>query len=219
MRLILLISLLTNNFLMAQMPIRYIALGDSYTIGTGADASQSWPQLLTDQLKKNKITIELIANPSHNGWTTTDLINKELPVLDKSSATFVTLLIGVNDWVQGVNETDFRTNLVHILDHIQQQLPDKSKLLLITIPDFGVTPTGAKYSGGRDISAGILSFNKIIEEEARKRQLTTVDLFPISKQMGKNADLVAADGLHPSAKEYAIWETLIYPAAYMLLKK
>jgi acyl-CoA thioesterase-1 len=219
MRLILTISLLTTHFLMAQTPIRYVALGDSYTICTGAKPNQSWPQVLCEQLKKEGIKMELIANPAHNGWTTSDLIDKELPALDRSSATFVTLLIGVNDWVQGVNEADFRSNLIRIIDHIQQQLPDRHKLLLLTIPDFGVTPTGAQYSNGRDISAGINSFNKIIGEVARKRQLTTVDLFEISKRMGTDSSLVAADGLHPSAKEYAIWETLVYPAAYTLLTK
>jgi acyl-CoA thioesterase-1 len=219
MRGILTILIITTHFLKAQTPIRYVALGDSYTIGTGAEAGQSWPQLLCEQFIKNKIKIELIANPSHNGWTTSDVIKKELPVLDRSSTTFVTLLIGANDWVQGVNEADFRSNLVRIIEHVQQQLPDKNKLLLITIPDFSVTPTGSQYSSGRDISAGIRSFNKIIEEEARKRRLVTVDLFEISKQMAKNASLVATDGLHPSAKEYAIWETLIYPAAHALLKQ
>jgi lysophospholipase L1-like esterase len=219
MRFILTIFILTTHLLMAQTPVKYVALGDSYTICTGAEERQSWPLLLSQHLKKSNINIELIANPAQNGWTTKDLIDKELPVLDKSSATFVTLLIGVNDWVQGVKEADFRTNLIHIIKHIQAQLPDKRKLLLITIPDFGVTPTGAKYSNGRDIAAGIRSFNRIIEEEARKHQLTVVDLFEISKQMGKYPSLIAADGLHPSAKEYAIWETIIYPAAYELLKK
>jgi acyl-CoA thioesterase-1 len=219
MRLILTIFILTTHLLMAQTPIKYVALGDSYTICTGAETSQSWPHLLSQQLKKNNINVELIANPSHNGWTTNDLIDKELPVLDRSSAAFVTLLIGVNDWVQGVKEADFRTNLIRIISHIREQLPDKTKLLLLTIPDFGVTPTGAQYSNGRDIAAGILSFNKIIKEEARKHELTVVDLYEVSKQMGNDPTLVADDGLHPSAKEYAIWETLIYPAAYALLEK
>ncbi len=219
MRIILTISLLTTQFLIAQTPVRYVALGDSYTICTGAEPNQSWPYLLAEHLKKNKVDIQLIANPSHNGWTTGDLIEKELPVLDKSNATFVTLLIGVNDWVQGISAADFKSKLIRIVDHIQQQLPDKSKLLLITIPDFGVTPTGAQYSGGRDISVGISAFNNIIQEEAHKRQLTVVDLFEISKQMGKDSSLIAVDGLHPSAKEYAIWEALIYPTVEKLLRK
>lgn len=216
---ILLILLISLNFpMMAQTPIRYVALGDSYTICTGATEVQSWPVLLSKHLKESKVNVELISNPSQNGWTSQNLIDRELPVLDKSKATFVTLLIGVNDWVQGVDAKTFQKNLVKIIDHIQAQLPDKSKLVLITIPDFGVTSTGARYSGGRDISKGISEFNAIILEEAKKRNLKTVDIFSISKEMGKDNSLVAADGLHPSAKEYAIWETLIYPVALSLLK-
>jgi acyl-CoA thioesterase-1 len=198
--------------------IRYVALGDSYTIGTGATEKESWPTVLTEHLKKNKIDIELVANPSHNGWTTQSVITGEFPVLDKSKATFVTLLIGVNDWVQGVDEATFKANYIKILDHVQSMLPDKSKLLLITIPDFSVTPGGARFTNGRNASAGIAAFNKIILEEAKKRNLKTVDLFAQSKQMATDSSLVAADGLHPSAKGYAAWEKLIYPVAYEMLK-
>lgn len=207
-----------NLSMMSQKLIRYVALGDSYTICTGANEAQSWPVLLCKNLKEKKINIELIANPSQNGWTSQNLIDRELLVLDKSKATFVTLLIGVNDWVQGVDAKTFQKNLIKIIEHIQTHLPDKSKLILITIPDFGVTSTGARYSGGRDISKGIAEFNKIILDEAKKRNLKTVDLFEKSKEMGKDSTLVAPDGLHPSAKEYAIWETLIYPVAFQLLK-
>lgn len=202
---------------MAQQPIRYVALGDSYTIGTGANEEHSWPVLLTKHLKENKINIELTANPSVNGRTTQGVIDYELPILDKSKPTFVTLLIGVNDWVQGVDAITFQNNLIQIIEHVQIQLTDKSKLVLITIPDFGVTPTGASYSAGRDISKGISEFNKIIITEANKRQLKTVDLFEVSKEMGINPGLLATDGLHPSAKEYAIWEKLIYKEVYALL--
>jgi lysophospholipase L1-like esterase len=214
--LVLLISL--NLSMMSQTNIRYVALGDSYTICTGASETQSWPVLLCKHLKEKGVNVELIANPSQNGWTSQNLIDRELPVFDKSKATFVTLLIGVNDWVQGVDAKTFQKNLVKIIDHVQAQLPDKSKLILITIPDFGVTSTGARYSGGRDISKGISEFNAIILEEAKKRNLKTVDIFEKSKEMGKDSTLVAPDGLHPSAKEYAIWETLIYPVAFQLLK-
>ncbi len=217
-KLLLFVLMSLNLSMMSQTPIRYVALGDSYTICTGATEAQSWPVLLSKHLKENKVNIELIANPSQNGWTSQNLIDRELPIFDKSKATFVTLLIGVNDWVQGVDAKTFSKNLIKIIDHIQAQLPDKSKLILITIPDFGVTSTGARYSGGRDISKGIAEFNKIILDEAKKRNLKTVDVFEKSKEMGKDSTLVAPDGLHPSAKEYAIWETLIYPVAFQLLK-
>lgn len=214
------LSLLLNCFATVNpATVRYVALGDSYTIGTGAQESQAWPVLLSAHLKQQRVDIQLVANPAHNGWTTKDLIEKELPILDKSNASFVTLLIGVNDWVQGVNENDFRHNLIFIIDHVQAHLPDKNKLLLITIPDFSMTPTGGRYGNGRNISEGIHSFNHIIEEEAAKRGLAIVDLFERSKQMKGHPELIATDGLHPSAKEYSNWEQLIFPMASKMLKK
>jgi len=199
-------------------PIKYVALGDSYTIGEGAKPGEAFPDLLTKQLKDNGINIVLSANPSVTGWTTEDLIEKELPVFDHLKPDFVTLLIGVNDWVQGVDSGSFHKNLTYIIDHVQSLLPDKSKLLLVTIPDFGMTPTGKMYSQGRDISKGITDFNNIIKNEGHKRNLPIVDIFPETQKMKDSPDLIAHDGLHPSAKEYALWEKLIYPVAFNLLK-
>ncbi len=199
--------------------VKYVALGDSYTIGTGANENEAWPILLTKHLNEAGIKTELVVNPSKNGFSTQNLIDMELPVFDKSGATFVTLLIGVNDWVREVNATTYTKNLIYILDHVQKKLPNKNNILLITIPDFGVTPQGAYYSNDRDVSKGITEFNNIIKAEAKKRGLPVVDIFEISKQMKDNTELTAKDGLHPSVKEYAIWETLILPEAKKLLSK
>ena len=207
-----------GNSLTAQK-IRFVTLGDSYTICEGAKEEESWPVLLTRHLNEKGIHIELIANPSVTGWTTQDLIDKELPVYENSAPTFATLLIGVNDWVQRVDIKTFQKNLVFIIDKMQSKLPNKKNLVLITIPDFGVTPEGAKYSGGRDISKGLLEFNDLILSEAKKRGLKTVDIFPVSQEMKNDVSLISGDNLHPSAKEYAIWETLIFPVACEVLKR
>ena len=199
--------------------IRYVALGDSYTICEGAKWEESWPFILTQHLNKEKIPIELIANPSVTGWTTQELIDKELPIYEESNPDFATLLIGVNDWVQKVGEEQFHKNLIIILDKMQARLKVKTNLVLITIPDFGVTPKGANYSGGRDISLGIGEFNSIIVKEAEKRNLKTVDIFPTTQKMKNNPDLISADDLHPSAMEYARWEALILPVVRDVLKK
>jgi lysophospholipase L1-like esterase len=211
-------SIFLINVPMEERFYRYVPLGDSYTICTGTTEENSWPVILTNHLKENKIDIQLIANPARNGFTAKDVIEKELPVFVDSKPSFATLLIGVNDWAQGVDAKIFQKNLIYIIEKVQATLPDKSKFVLITIPDFGVTPSGAQYSGGRNISAGISEFNKIITAEAKKRNLKTVDLFEISKQMGKDRSLVAEDGLHPSAKGYSTWEKLIYPVIYEVLK-
>lgn len=204
----LVIILLMGSF-KHQNEIKYLPLGDSYTICTGASEKQSWPITLTQHLNEVKIKTVLLDNPARNGFSTQNLIDKELPVFKKLKPDFVTLLIGVNDWVRQVPIATFQKNFIFILDEIQKQLPDKNKIVLITIPDFGVTLVGKGYGGGRDISKGITEFNDIIIKEAQKRKLAVVDVFEVSKKMKDDSSLVAEDGLHPSAKEYAIWESLI----------
>lgn len=192
-------------------PIRYVALGDSYTICEGAEWEESWPFLLTQNLNQIGIPFELIANPSVTGWTTKDLIEKELTIYDESKPDFATLLIGVNDWVQLITIQQFKENLQYIISRMLSQLEKQTNLVLITIPDFGVTPKGANYSNGRNIADGISEFNQVIIEEAKNRNLKYIDIFPISQQMKDKPELISVDELHPSAKEYALWEELIFP--------
>src|SRR6266480_4138633 len=220
-RLVALVVIL-SNVAMAQSKvenekIRYAVIGDSYSCGEGASLKESWPALLTQHLNAQGLHVDLVSNPSVTGWTTKDAIDRELPKFVNSNPTFATLLIGVNDWVQGIDETTFRNRFSYLLDQMLAILPNKKRLLVVTIPDFGVTPTGLKYSRGRNIHEGILGFNRIVTEEARKRGLEVVDIFPLSKKMGQDKSLVAKDGLHPSAKAYAEWEKIIFPAALELL--
>lgn len=209
-----------NVNIMAQNDqIRYVALGDSYTIGEGTTEDKSWPAVMVNNLKNKGINIELIANPSVTGWTTQDLIEKELPVFDSSNADFVTILIGVNDWVQQVSKENFAKNFEYILKYVQDRLEDPSKVLIVNIPDFSVTPDGSKYSKGRDISKGLEEFNVIIQEKAKDRNLKVVDLYSVSKEMKDRPDLIAKDNLHPSAKTYLRWEIEIRPYAVEMLSR
>lgn len=207
-----------ESFMQNNKTVNYLPLGDSYTICTGAAEKESWPVILTKHLNEAGIKTILQDNPARNGYSTQNLIDNELPVFKKLKPDFVTLLIGVNDWVRGVSATEFKKNFVFILFEVQKQLADKNKIIVITIPDFGVTPEGKNYGGGRNISKGISEFNTIIKSEAKKRNLAVVDIFDVSQKMKDDNSLVAKDGLHPSAKEYAVWETMILPAAKKVLK-
>jgi lysophospholipase L1-like esterase len=197
--------------------IRYAVVGDSYSIGEGASESESWPRLLAQQLTAIGCPVELVSNPSRTGWTTADAIANELPLFRAARPEFGTLMIGVNDWVQSVEPDVFRARFTQLLDEMRAMLPNEKRLLVINIPDFSVTPKGGEYARGRDISAGLTSFNQIIAEESRRRKLPLVDIFPLSQQMRGCPELVAADELHPSAKTYARWAGLIFPTAQELL--
>jgi lysophospholipase L1-like esterase len=198
--------------------IRYAVVGDSYSIGEGASEAESWPALLARHLTSIGRPMELVSNPSRTGWTTAEAIEQELPVFRAARPNFATLMIGVNDWVQGVAPDVFRERLAHLMDDMRAVLPDEKQLLVVNIPDFSVTPNGPNYARERDISAGLTSFNLIIAEEAKRRGLKVVDVFPASREMRGRPELIAADGLHPSAKTYAQWEELIFPAARSVLE-
>jgi lysophospholipase L1-like esterase len=193
--------------------IRYAVVGDSYSIGEGASERESWPALLVRHLAENGHRVELVSNPSRTGWTTLDAIERELPPFRAAQPDLGTLMIGVNDWVKGVEPAVFRVRLAHLMDEMLAILPNERRLLVVNIPDFSVTPDGPNYARGRDISSGLTSFNQIIAEEAQRRGLPLVDIFPASQEMRGHPELIAADGLHPSAEAYALWEQLIFPAA------
>src|SRR4051794_23133421 len=98
--------------------IRYAVIGDSYSNGEGASPNESWPAVLTRNLKAQGIEIELVSNPSVTGWTSQQAIDQELPQFIKTKPNFGTLLIGVNDWVQDVPDEKFRKNLVFLVDEM-----------------------------------------------------------------------------------------------------
>lgn len=199
--------------------VRFLPLGDSYTICEGAHWEESWPYLLTAHLNAHNIPTELLGNPSVTGYTTQDLIDKELPLFYRLHPDFVTLLIGVNDYVQGKSLEQFAQNFKHILDYLEKGNSANCKILLITIPDFSVTPNGTKYAKGRNVREDIGKYNAFIKEEAKRRKLEVVDIFPSALKMQEDASLISEDGLHPSAKEYANWEKLIFPVAEKVVKK
>jgi acyl-CoA thioesterase-1 len=190
----------------ADTGLRYVALGDSYTIGEGAKKNEAWPELLARDVTAGGKLMTVVANPSVTGWTSQQVIDNELPIYDEAKPDFATLQIGVNDWVQGVSREEFKRNLVTILDHMQSKLPDRSHLVVVTIPDFSVSPTGPQYANGRDIAKGIEEFNDVIKAETIARNLQLADVYDISQRNAADLSLFANDGLHPSARQYSIWE-------------
>lgn len=200
-------------------PIRYVALGDSYTIGQSVNESERWPNLLTEELNTSGINIELVENPSRTGWTSQHVIDYELPVMIKQQADFVTLLIGVNDYVQGVPIETFENNISIILDQVLKQVKTSDRVVVITIPDFGVTPAATYFDNPQNISSGIHEFNLVLTRAAKQRNIAVADIYEVSQGMTSNSGLVLDDGIHPSPAEYVLWKQAIYPIAYSTISK
>jgi lysophospholipase L1-like esterase len=183
-------------------PRRYLALGDSYTIGESVDASERFPVHLARELKLGEP--QIIAK---TGWTT-DELSAAIDAADPQRPfDLVTLLIGVNNQYRGRSADEYRTQFTALLQRaIGFAGGDASKVIVVSIPDWGVTP----FAEGRDrakIASEIDAFNTINREEAARAGARWVDITPISRR--SDPALVAGDGLHPSGKQYAEWAKAI----------
>jgi lysophospholipase L1-like esterase len=184
--------------------LRYVALGDSYTIGTSVGIAERWPDQLVAALRPGPPTLELVGNLAVNGFTTADVIAVELPAVDQLEPDFVTLLIGVNDVVQGVPEATYRRNVGLILDELVARV-GAGRLLVVTTPDYTVTPAGGDYGDPAAQAAGIRAANAVLTSQAEARDIAVVDVYDLSLLGGTDRSLVARDGLHPSGAQYALW--------------
>ena len=184
--------------------LRYVALGNSYTIGTSVNEPERWPDQLVGGLAADPVGLDLVANLGVNGFTSADVIAVELPRLAALKPDFVTLLIGVNDVVQGVPEADYRARIAEILATLRGLLP-ANRIVVVTTPDYTVTPSGADYGDPATKRAGIRRVNAIATEEAHRLGIAVVDIFDISAGAAVDGSLVARDGLHPSGRQYGLW--------------
>jgi lysophospholipase L1-like esterase len=193
--------------------VRFVPLGDSYTIGTSVAEHERWPNQLAERVPQ----LELVGNPAVNGYTSADLITDELPQLDRLRPEFVTLLIGVNDVVQGVSDARYAGNVAVVLEELLVRLPPE-RILCLATPDYTVTPMGAAFGDPSVASAAIAVNNAILNQACDERGIRFVQaIFEISREALGDASLVADDGLHPSAAQYRRWVDEIAPVVEELL--
>jgi lysophospholipase L1-like esterase len=193
--------------------LRYVALGDSYTIGTSVGVAERWPDQLVARLGG---ALQLVANLGVNGYTSRDVVEDELPRLDRLRPEFVSLLVGVNDVVQRVPAERFRGEATAILDRLGAMLP-ASRIVIVSTPDYTVTPSGGSFGDPVRQRAGIVRNNGILRELSEARGIAFVEIFDISSRAALDRTLVAGDGLHPSGIQYGLWVDRIEPVVRDLL--
>ena len=196
--------------------MRYLALGDSYTIGTSVAPAERWPDQLVRALGPPEPALDLVANLGVNGYTSGDLIRDELPALDGLHPGFVTVLIGVNDIVQGVPPATYEANVVTILDALLVRLPAQ-RIVTVAIPDYTVTPAGADFGDPGAQHDRIVAANATMARLSADRGIRYIDTFDLSLRAAGDRALVAGDGLHPSGEQYALWVERIAPVVRELL--
>ncbi|MEO0556969.1 MAG: SGNH/GDSL hydrolase family protein [Bacteroidota bacterium] len=214
---------MTSDAPQSASSMRWLALGDSYTIGEGVEVSDRWPHQVADRLRADSLepkvgasqltTPEIIAV---TGWTTDELAAGIASASPTGPYDVVTLLIGVNDQYRERAVADYREPFRSLLSQaIDFAGSDPSRVVVVSIPDWGVMP----FAEGRDraeIARQLDQYNALAKEEAERTGAAWVDITPLSRTQG---ELTAPDGLHPSGEAYRAWADLITPAVHAVLTR
>ena len=193
------------------IPVRYLALGDSFTIGTGTTPDRSFPAVLVWAWWEAGMECDL-RNPAVNGYTTDDLIREELPLVEAFAPDLVTVLIGANDIVTALRERAavteaaqerYRRQLRRIFERIRSDAP-AARVVGLPQPDWSLTPGGSAFGAPSALGKLIERFNEIAREECERAGGTYIDIFPLMREQMRTG-MTAPDGLHPSAAAYWQW--------------
>ncbi|MGH8074807.1 MAG: SGNH/GDSL hydrolase family protein [Lysobacter sp.] len=200
--------------------LTYLALGDSYTIGEGVASGERWPVRLTLALRDEGVPLEFPRTLATTGWTTDELstaMDAAQPPLGRYD--FVSLLIGVNNQYRGRGVGDYRGEFHELLRRAIRLASDRSdRVLVLSIPDWGVTPFAATQ--GRDaaqVAAELDAYNAAAAELCAQHGVAFVDITDTSRAHGAEKAMLVDDGLHPSAAMYELWAGHALPVARELL--
>lgn len=196
---------------------RFLALGDSYTIGERVSVEDRWPNQLAELLKAEDIQTDntIIAR---TGWSVDELWEGIQANPPEGTYDLVTLLIGVNDQYRGYPIEWYRKKFRFMLEKAVLYTgghPDR--VIVLSIPDWGFTPVAAARGDTEPISQEIDAYNVINLEETKAIGAQYVDVTIISRMALDDFELITGDRLHPSGKMYAMWAEKVLPVARDIL--
>ena len=193
--------------------LRYLALGDSYTIGTGASSeARNYPSILAARLTAATGVEVSVTNPAVNGYTTQDLIDNELGFVSRLKPQLVTILIGVNDLVQGRSLKQYRKSLVEIYDAVASLALEPGRVVAISIPNWSVVPAAATFGNRARLRRITDDYNALARQEAGSRGFSWVDVTAVSTSPHGSPGWISSDQLHPGDAQYAAWAEVIWDA-------
>ena len=183
----------------------YLALGDSYTVGESVPTPGNFPNQTVQSLKNSGYDFGPAEIVAQTGWTTDELQNKINNYTFKPSYDIVSLLIGVNNQYRGQPVENYNPGFENLLKQAIQFAGNKTDhVVVLSIPDWGVTP----FATGRDreqIAREIDAYNVANRLIAEQYKVHYIDITTWTREAANDPTLLAADGLHPSAKEYKRW--------------
>lgn len=176
-----------------------VAFGDSLTAGFGVSVSESYPAQLERRLRSEGFAFRVV-NAGVSGDTTAGGVRRVDRVLE-ANPQIVILELGANDGLRGLSPQLTRENLATIIERLQ------AADVLVVLAGMRVPPNyGDDYAR---------AFEAIYPDLADRYGVPLIPFF----LDGVAADplLNQRDGIHPTAKGYAVIVDRIWPTLRPLL--
>ncbi len=183
------------------MRYNWLALGDSYTIGEGVPLYESYPYQTLELLRAKGFPFDAPEIIAKTGWTTGELLARLEKHTLQPRYDLITLLIGVNNQYRGLPIDAYEYELKQLLDLAKDK---GGKIVVISIPDWGVTPFAAERDQEK-IASELDVYNEINSRMAGEYGAGYVDITGIYREKGALEEMVVEDKLHPSGTMYEIW--------------
>ncbi len=199
------------------MAAALLALGDSYTIGEGVPRGEAWPAQLAARLRAQGHDLGEPETIATTGWTTGELADAIEVQEPAPGRALVSLLIGVNNQYRDLPLDAYRREFRALLETAIGLAGGRARrVLVVSIPDWGFTPFAVqKGVDAARVAAAIDAFNAAACAQTLALGARWTNVTGLSRGIAR--DLLAADGLHPSAAQYTLWAAHILPEAIQAL--
>ncbi len=191
--------------------LRYAVLGDSYSNGESVGEDAAWPTVMAKLLTADGLRTTVVANPSVTGASTARMLDTGLPPIDAAHPDVMTVMLGVNDQVQGHDLDEFAADYDRAITQAVRITGDARRVIAVDIPDYSVAPVAEQFGDRGAIAEQLDAFNTVVRRVAARHRVTVMSVIDISRRLGARG--IAGDGLHPSAAQLRAWAQRIAPVA------
>lgn len=160
-----------------------LILGDSLSAGYQMSIEESWPSLLSKQLKQKGIEANVI-NGSISGDTSGNGLQRLPSLLDQHNPDLVIVELGANDGLRGFSPVTIKQNLNQIISLVKENGSDAALMQIMVPPNYG-----KRYSQ---------AFTNLYPDVAKQQDIPLLPFF--LKDVIVKPEWMKKDGIHPKAE-------------------
>ena len=174
----------------------YVAIGDSFTAGTGCEAGEAWPDHLARALRRRNPSLEL-RNLAVDGATSADVLAEQMPDALELEPDLLTVVCGGNDVLRSTRPdiNGYEGRLEWILDRLRAANP-RVRIATATAPERWDFLPLRRRTRAR-VEEAIAALNRITRSVAARRSIPCLEVAG-HPELANPANY-ASDGLHPSS--------------------